>query len=176
MNLLQPYVTLDAVRLDIAAASRKRLFEEASLLLETAYGVAHSEAFDALIARERLGSTCMGAGCGIPHGRIEGVTEPCLVVLRTAEPVMLDAPDGRGVQLFFCLIVPDGDSSEYLGILRECAAIMNDRPMRQALMSAPDATEVCRLIHEWEPPADLHSDFDSAWHEENGEEGSSEEN
>lgn len=170
MNLLQPYVTLDAVRLGIAAQSRKRLFEEASLLLESAYGIAHSDAFDALIARERLGSTCVGAGCGIPHGRMEGVTEPCLVVLRTAEPVMLDAPDGRGVQLFFCLIVPEDDASEYLRILRECAAIMNERAVRQALLAAADEMEVCRIIHDWTPPADLHNDFDAAWHEESGDE------
>ena len=109
MNRFSSYITLQTVRLDVSAASRKRLFEEASALFEVAYGISHSEVFDALIARERLGSTCVGAGCALPHGRLPELEEPALVFLRTAEPVSLDSPDGRGVRLFFCLLVPEND-------------------------------------------------------------------
>lgn len=174
MNLLVPYVTLESVRINIDASSRKRVFEEASLLFESAYGLAHSETFDALIARERLGSTCVGAGCAIPHGRLEGAREPSLVFLRTTEPVMLDAPDGRGVQLFVCLIIPEDDGSNYLSLLRECAALLNDRSMRQMLLEASDETEICRMLHDWTPPEDLHSDFAQAWHQ--SEDGNEEDN
>lgn len=169
MNLLVPYVTLDSVRIDVDATSRKRIFEEASLLFESAYGLAHSETFDALIARERLGSTCVGAGCAIPHGRLDSTEEPSLVFLRTTSPVMLDAPDGRGVQLFICLIVPSNDATDYLALLRECAALFSDRTMRQALISAPSETDICQLLHDWNPPSDLHSDFAQAWHQNDGD-------
>lgn len=162
MNRFSSYITLQTVRLDVSAASRKRLFEEASALFEVAYGISHSEVFDALIARERLGSTCVGAGCALPHGRLPELEEPALVFLRTAEPVSLDSPDGRGVRLFFCLLVPENDEKDYLGVLREIACLLSQKPMRQALLDAADDVAVCELLHAWEPPTDLHASAEAA--------------
>ena len=71
-------------------------------MFESSSGVPHTEAFDALFAREKLGSTCLGAACAIPHGRVSGIDKPCAVFLRTSAPLALDAPDGRAVQLFLC--------------------------------------------------------------------------
>ena len=83
MNLLAPLLTLETVRLNLDVVSRKRLYEEAGLVFETSAGLSHTEAFDALFAREKLGSTCLGSGCALPHGRVEGITEPAAVFLRT---------------------------------------------------------------------------------------------
>ena len=118
MNLLAPLLTLETVRLNLDVVSRKRLYEEAGLVFETSAGLSHTEAFDALFAREKLGSTCLGSGCALPHGRVEGITEPAAVFLRTAAPLSLDAPDGRPVQLFLCLLIPENDDGMYLKILR----------------------------------------------------------
>ena len=63
MNLLAPLLTLETVRLNLDVVSRKRLYEEAGLVFETSAGLSHTEAFDALFAREKLGSTCLGSGC-----------------------------------------------------------------------------------------------------------------
>ena len=68
MNLLAPLLTLETVRLNLDVVSRKRLYEEAGLVFETSAGLSHTEAFDALFAREKLGSTCLGSGCALPHG------------------------------------------------------------------------------------------------------------
>lgn len=150
MNHFAPYITLETVRIGLEVSSRKRLFEEAASLFEVAYGVAHDEVFDALNARERIGSTCVGSGCGLPHGRLAGITEPALVFLRTSEPLALDAPDGRPVSLFFCLLVPEeGDQSAYLALLKELAEMLLDREARKGLLAAPDEISVCRLLHEW---------------------------
>lgn len=88
MNLLSQYLTLDAVRLDVDVASRKRLFEEAAFAVEAAYGENHDAVFDALIARERLGSTALGNGCAIPHGRLVSLAAPAVVLLRTKVPLI----------------------------------------------------------------------------------------
>lgn len=160
MNLLAPLLTLETVRLNLDVVSRKRLYEEAGLVFESSTGISHTEAFDALFAREKLGSTCVGSGCAIPHGRISGISEPAAVFLRSASPLNLDAPDGRPVQLFLCLLIPDDDSSNYLKILRETAALFSCKPLRNSLQQAESEVEVCELIHNWNPPSDLHYDPD----------------
>ncbi len=162
MNLIAPLVTLETVRLNLNVISRKRLYEEASLLFESSAGVSHTSAFDALIARERLGSTCVGGGCAIPHGRLAEISEPIVVFLRTAEPIALDALDGRPVQLFMCLLIPDNDNDEYLKLLRETAALFSDKSMRQALLTATSEIDICQVIHDWTAPKDIHfeQDFD----------------
>ena len=129
MNLLAPLLTLETVRLNLDVVSRKRLYEEAGLVFETSAGLSHTEAFDALFAREKLGSTCLGSGCALPHGRVEGITEPAAVFLRTAAPLSLDAPDGRPVQLFLCLLIPENDDGMYLKILREAACLFGNKPL-----------------------------------------------
>lgn len=164
MNLLAPLLTLETVRLNLDVSSRKRLYEEAGLVFESSAGISHTEAFEALFARERLGSTCVGAGCALPHGRIAGITEPALVFLRTVVPLQLDALDGRPVRLFLCLLIPENDDGQYLRILRETAAAFADKPLRTALLNAQTEVEICELIHNWTPPADLHfeEDFDAS--------------
>ena len=104
MNLIAPLLTLETIRLNLNVVSRKRLYEEAGLVFESSVGISHTDAFDALFAREKLGSTCVGSGCAIPHGRVSGITEPAAVFLRATTPLSLDAPDGRPVQLFLCLL------------------------------------------------------------------------
>lgn len=161
-NLLAPLLTLETVRLGLDVASRKRLYEEAGLMFESSAGVPHTEAFDALFAREKLGSTCLGAACAIPHGRVSGIDKPCAVFLRTAAPLALDAPDGRAVQLFLCILIPDSDSDDYLKILRETAAFFSERANRTALLAAQSEVEVCECIHNWQVPDDLHFEQDFA--------------
>ena len=79
MNLIAPLLTLETIRLNLNVVSRKRLYEEAGLVFESSVGISHTDAFDALFAREKLGSTCVGSGCAIPHGRVSGITEPAAV-------------------------------------------------------------------------------------------------
>lgn len=160
MNLIAPLITLETVRLNLDVVSRKRLYEEAGLVFESSAGISHTAAFDALIARERLGSTCVGGGCAIPHGRLAEVPEPTVVFLRSKEPLQLDAPDGRPVQLFFCLLIPNDDNDQFLKLLRETAAIFSDKTMRQALLAAESEVEVCELFHGWKAPEDIHFEQD----------------
>ena len=75
MNLISRILPASNVLIDLPASSKKRAFEQAGLLFENHQGVAHSKVFDSLFARERLGSTGLGQGVAIPHGRIKGLKE-----------------------------------------------------------------------------------------------------
>src|SRR3546814_6169199 len=99
------------VVLDMQATSKKRAFEQAGLLFENHHGLARTIVFDSLFARERLGSTALGQGVAVPHGRVKGLEEPLAAFVRLAQPVPFDAPDGPPVAMLMCLLVPDRKST-----------------------------------------------------------------
>lgn len=151
MTPLTPYLKLESVRLDLDIASQKRLFEEASLAFERAYGVPHDEAFAALMDRERIGSTAVGHGCAVPHGRLSDLDSPAIVFLRTLTPLKVSAPDNLGVQLFFAILVPAENPGDHLALLRETAGIFGDEKTREALLRAPDAMSFLEILSQWSP-------------------------
>ncbi|MBA2411973.1 MAG: PTS sugar transporter subunit IIA [Burkholderiaceae bacterium] len=150
MNLISRILPVSNVLLDLPASSKKRAFEQAGLLFENNQAVAHSKVFDSLFARERLGSTGLGQGVAIPHGRIKGMKEAIAAFVRVAEPIQFDAPDGQPVSLMFFLLVPEQASQQHLDILSELTQMLSDKPFREALMSATDATMVHAALSSWE--------------------------
>src|SRR5512138_510502 len=99
MSLVGKLLAPSHVLLDLPVSSKKRLFEQAGLLFENHDGIARSAVFDSLLARERLGSTALGQGVAIPHGRIKGLKEAIGAFVRLAQPVPFDAPDGQPVSV-----------------------------------------------------------------------------
>src|SRR5450755_1183634 len=95
------------IALDVEATSKKRLFEQIGQMFEDHAQVARIVVFDSLFARERLGSTGLGQGVAIPHGRIKGLKEAVGAFVRLASPVPFEAPDGKPVTLVFFLLVPE---------------------------------------------------------------------
>ena len=145
----------------LEASSKKRVFEQAGLLFENNQGIARSIVYDALFAREKLGSTGLGQGIAIPHGRIKGLKEAVGGFLRLATPVQFDAPDGKPVNLIFVLLVPEAATEHHLQILSELAQIFSDRGFREQLSAAADTAEIHSLFTNWRPdaPADRRSTF-----------------
>ncbi len=166
MNQLSRYLKFSSVRLDLDIASQKRLFEEASFTLQTAYGAPHDEVFAALSERERIGSTALGKGCAVPHGRLQGLEEPAIAFLRTKEPLRLPSPDGSGAQLFIVILVPWEHPERHLALLRETAALFSDDATREALLAAPSQTEFCEIVTAWSAPEDLHAEEEPAAQED----------
>ena len=146
MSLIANLLPVDNILLDIDAGSKKRAFEQAGLLFENQYGIARATVFDSLFAREKLGSTGLGQGIAIPHGRIKGLKEARGAFLRLATPVPFDAPDGKPVNLMFVLLVPEQASELHLQILSELAQHFSDRGFREALVTAADAAAVRALF------------------------------
>ena len=115
--------------------------------------LARSVVFDSLFAREKLGSTGLGQGVAIPHGRIKGLKDALCAFVRLAQPVPFDAPDGAPVSLVFVLLVPEQATEKHLQILSELAQMFSDRALREAMVGAPDAGALHHLITAWQPDA-----------------------
>jgi PTS system nitrogen regulatory IIA component len=129
------------------------MFEQMGLVFENNQGIARSQVFDSLFARERLGSTGLGQGVAIPHGRIKGLRDCVGAFCRLQNPVPFDAPDGKPVNLVFALLVPEHATEKHLEILSELAQMFSDRAQREALAAAADAQSLHQLISAWQPDA-----------------------
>ena len=151
MNLICKLLPPANVVLNLDASSKKRVFEQAGLLFENNQGIARSKVFDSLFARERLGSTGLGQGIAIPHGRIKGLREPVAAFIRLAEPIPFDAPDGKPVSILVFLMVPEQATQAHLEILSELAQMLSDPAFRESLSNGADAGAVHRALVEWEP-------------------------
>src|SRR5437763_9022457 len=116
---------------DLSASSKKRLFEQAGLLFENHHGIARSLVFDSLFTREKLGSTGLGQGVAIPHGRIKGLKDALCAFFRVAQPVPFEAPDGAPVNLVFVLLVPEQATEKHLQMLSELAQMFSDKALRE---------------------------------------------
>lgn len=151
MNLIAKLLPPSNIVLDLDVTSKKRIFEQAGLLFENNQGVARSLVFDSLFARERLGSTGLGQGVAIPHGRIKGLKEAVGAFVRLANPVPFDAPDSKPVSLAFVLLVPEQATEYHLQILSELAQMFSDRELRERLASDADIATLHQHITAWQP-------------------------
>ncbi|HEV2007753.1 MAG TPA: PTS IIA-like nitrogen regulatory protein PtsN [Burkholderiales bacterium] len=154
MNLISKLLPLQNVLIDLDVSSKKRVFERAGLLFENNHNIARSLVFDSLFAREKLGSTGLGQGIAIPHGRIKGLRDAVGAMIRLHEPIPFDAPDSQPVNLIFVLLVPERATDLHLQILSELAQMFSDRPFRDQLLNTPSADAMHRLIAEWQPNAE----------------------
>ena len=153
MSLVAKILSPSHVVVDLQASSKKRLFEQAGLLFENHDKIARSTVFDSLFAREKLGSTGLGQGVAIPHGRIKGLKEALGAFLRLAQPVPFESPDSQPVSLAFVLLVPEKATEKHLQILSELAQLFSDRVLRDAMAAASDAGALHQLIAAWQPDA-----------------------
>ena len=153
MNLVSRLLPLNHVLLDLDVSSKKRLFEQIGLLFENSRQIPRARVFDALFDREKLGSTGLGYGVAIPHGRVRNLKEPICAFARTAAPVPFESPDGQPVSLVFAMLVPDHATEAHLEILSELAQMFSDAALRDALASTQDIQAAHRLITEWSPYA-----------------------
>ena len=149
MNQIASLLPLDNVVANLDASSKKRVFEQAGILFENHQSVARSTVYDALFAREKLGSTGLGQGIAIPHGRIKGLKTPVGAFVRLDSPVQFDAPDGKLVGLIFVLLVPEAANEHHLQLLSELAQMFSDKSFREQLATASDAAALHGLFANW---------------------------
>lgn len=141
----------DNVALDLEVSSKKRAFEQAGLIFENNCGIARSTVSENLFARERLGSTGLGHGVAVPHGRIKGLKAPLAAFLRLAEPIPFESPDSQPVKLLIFLLIPDHVTQQHLETLSEIAEMFSDEAMRTLLANDPDPASVYARITSWRP-------------------------
>ncbi len=150
MNRLASILPAAQVLVSVDATSKKRAFEEAGLLFENLHALSRALVTDSLFARERLGSTGLGHGVAIPHGRIKGLKSPMAAVVQLAEPIGFDAPDEQPVKLLIFLLVPETATQKHLEILSEIAELLSDAPLREKMKNSADAGALHQLIATWQ--------------------------
>lgn len=151
MNLIANLLPLSNVLVDTETGSKKRLFEQAGQLFETNQNLKSRMVFDSLFAREKLGSTGLGQGVAIPHGRIKNLNEAIGAFVKIQPPIPFDAPDNLPVSLVFFLLVPEHATDLHLQILGELAEMFSDKSLRERLLTSNDANELHQLITQWAP-------------------------
>ena len=149
MNRLSQILPPSQVLVSVEATSKKRAFEEAGLLFENQHGLNRALITDSLFARERLGSTGLGHGVAIPHGRIKGLKAPMAAVFLLQSPIGFDAPDEQAVALLIFLLVPEAATQKHLEILSEIAELLSDSTLREQLKTSTDAAGLHHLFASW---------------------------
>ena len=146
-ELLQPA----NVVLDLDVASKARLFEAVGALFAASAGLDAPMIAGSLAAREKLGSTGLGQGIAIPHGRIKGLKHARGAFVRLRQAVPFDAPDGKPVSQIFVLLVPEQATDLHLQLLSELAQMFSEKAFRERLASAGNASDLLELFGQWEP-------------------------
>ncbi len=144
---LTDILDVDQIAVDITVSSKKSLLETAATLLASTPDSADSrDIFDSLVQRERLGSTGLGHGVAIPHGRVAGQQTVAAAVIRLQKAIDFDAPDSDPVDLFFALAVPDKCTDVHLRLLADIAERLGREQQRQAIRAAPDSDHLLKLL------------------------------
>lgn len=141
------------VLLGLDASTKTRLYEAVGALFEANRGLPRNTVVDSLSAREKLGSTGLGQGIAIPHGRIKGLKEAQGAFARLAAPIAFDAPDGKPVSQVFVLLVPEHATEQHLQLLSELAQMFSDRHFRDELAAADSPATLHALFQQWRPNA-----------------------
>jgi PTS system nitrogen regulatory IIA component len=148
MKHLSRLLPLSNVVLDLPATSKTRVFEQAGLLLENNQGVERAAVYESLFARERLGSTGLGCGIAVPHGRVKGLKSGVAAFIRLAKPIPFDAPDRQLVDQLLILLTPEASTQLHLDILAEVARLFSDDALRSRLAMETDPKVVHALLTE----------------------------
>ena len=149
MNLISKILLPENILLDTESTSKKRVFERVGLLFENNQQIARSQVFDSLFTREKLGSTGLGQGVAIPHGRIAKLRDATAAFVKTSHPIPFDAPDGQPVNLIFVLLVPERATDLHLQILGELAQMFSDQQFRNRLLACEDSASIHQLFYDW---------------------------
>lgn len=146
---LQDILTLDCTLCAVESTSKKRIFDS---ICETASKhiteLSQHELLEALINREQMGSTGIGNGIAIPHGRISDGNQVVAVLLTTQTPIDFDAIDNRLVDIFIALFVPESACQQHLGTLQNIAQLFSDKKIAKQIRKCQDSQQLFNLIQE----------------------------
>lgn len=146
MSLLPTLLSPGRILLDVPAASKDSLYEEIGARLENTLSIPAKVIAASLQAREKLGSTGLGQGVAIPHGRIKTLKQAIGCFVRSRAPIPFGAPDGMPVNLIFVLLVPEHATELHLQILSELAHLLGDKSFRDQLATLSDAEAIYHLF------------------------------
>jgi len=116
---LSQILSLDCTQTAVPCSSKKRLLEIISSIASPKLDIDSQSIFESLLAREKMGSTGIGAGIAIPHGRIHSDARATAILLTTESPIDFDSLDNKPVDIVFALLVPEDQCQQHLATLSE---------------------------------------------------------
>jgi PTS system nitrogen regulatory IIA component len=132
---------------DLKARDKKGVLEElVDVIVRSHPTLDRNSLVKVLLERERLGSTGIGDGVAIPHGKIQGLKHPIISFGRSRKGLDFEAMDGEAVFLFFLLVAPEDSASIHLKALAKIAKIIKSRSFRNVLMQVPTREEIFQTI------------------------------
>lgn len=144
---LSELISKDCTKAAVLFSSKKRVLEFVSELAQSQLpNISQHDILDALMAREKLGSTGIGKGVALPHGRLQGIDKPIVMLLTSTEPVDYNAIDNRAVDIFVGLIVPDGEHQSHLKTLAMIADKLRDKDFCRKLRQATSDEELFAIL------------------------------
>ena len=151
MNLIAALLPASNIVVDLDVHSKTQFFATIGDLFERSAGLPQASVAASLAAREKLGSTGLGQGIAIPHGRIPRLRDAVGAFARLRAPIAFDAPDGKPVDQLFVLLVPEHATDQHLQLLSELAQMFSEAEFRDRLTAAPDAHAVAEVFRNWQP-------------------------
>ena len=145
------YLVEERIGCNVEAASKKRVLEQlGQRLAEAVPGLNQDMVFDALLERERLGSTGLGKGIALPHARMPQISGALAAFIQLPEGIDFDAIDNQPVDLAFAMLVPEEATDEHLQLLAKLAQMFDDQDFCAALRQASSAGDLYQLIQQRE--------------------------
>ena len=142
-ELLKPEAVIPHLKVD----SKKQALQELSNRAAELTGVDERTIFDVLLERERLGTTGVGNGIAIPHGKLDGVKELCGMFAKLDAPVDFDAIDDQPVDLIFVLLAPESAGADHLKALAWVSRLLRDNSMCEKIRGSENREAILDLIH-----------------------------
>jgi nitrogen PTS system EIIA component len=139
-------ITPRSVVAQLRATNKKQALQELAKRAAAMTGIPERTIYDVLIERERLGSTGIGRGIGIPHGRLPGLDTLCGIFARLDRPVPFDAIDDQPVDLIFLLLAPEGAGADHLKALARVSRLLRDRTVCEKLRGTDNADALYALL------------------------------
>lgn len=149
---LHEFLRPEAVAPALRAKTKKQALQELSGSAARLTGLDERAIFDALLQRERLGSTGIGEGLAIPHGKLPGLSRLFGFLARLDKPIDFEALDGQPVDLVFLLLAPEAAGADHLKALARVARVLRDPGLLHRIRSARDADALYAIVTEAPAP------------------------
>ena len=146
---IKDFLCLDAVNPDLKAKNKEELIEELVALLVSSGSIEKkfkSKVVEVIMAREALGSTAIGQGIAIPHGKTESVSKLVAGLGVSKKGVNFDSLDGEPAYIFFILIAPQDSAGPHLKALARVSRLLKDKYFRDSLKSAKEHKDIIELV------------------------------
>ena len=144
---IQAIVSLDRTECAVQCNSKKRILEIISgIAAKNNPDIDEATVLSALLARERMGSTGIGNGIALPHGRLAGLEKVIAIVVTTTPAINFDAIDNKPVDIFFTLLVPQEQTDGHLQTLAMVAGKLSDKETINSIRKAATSDDIIRAL------------------------------